>query len=570
MPLFPVGDDRNKAVFENSALYEFRICPRPCKAFGVKVDEICDGGQEIDTSTAPTIDFWTNNSAQGSFKYLTELELNPVITSGIYKITFRSRLTFNLEGPDTIVNSPFYIRFDAFARKAVNPEGSVAFGFHSYLPEWVMTFKRNGWGGRFEPGETIEFQITRNHVGDATQTLVFDMCPKDHESKCGGNELRYQFCLCPIHKDNKCSCNYPVKDLHWYIIGTPPNTLFSEDWAFEWTNPETCCINSVELFGDFHGLMYIEYNGDVNKSGQRFLPETPSKVFPDGDERNFESLVPVLSGDEGFRCDRLRYKLVTTGSDQYYYINNHGIQHGLLPGERITVNATIEDENCPGLRELAGIYVETVGLIGGYVQEVVPTTTSTGIAINKYIVKVKGDDILLSSSDFTPYKVGDYVAVQKLGMVPPQGYPTNGQWFDGETFRDPVPHITDQNVPKVDANDGWVRFISEYVIEVGYYNEEFLGSPVIGQEFSSTDLVGETIKIVQGKGEGQIRTITELRVSSTGLRDLCVVDSIFDPAPNSTSRFKIISSTVYDISDKLKIIPYNFKNGPSYTWTGPS
>ena len=98
-----------------------------------------------------------------------------------------------------------------------------------------------------------------------------------------------------------------------------------------------------------------------------------------------------------------------------------------------------------------------------------------------------------------------------------------------------------------------------------YFDENFLGDPLIGEVLSSADLVGNDIKIVQGKGEGQARTITGLRDG-----DKCEVGLPFDPIPNSISKFKIISSTVFEVNEKLIIIPYDFKNGPTYTYTGPS
>lgn len=550
--VFPIGDNRNKQVAELSADYKFKLCPLPCKSFGVEVDEICKGGQEIDTSTEPTIDFWSNFSSQGSFKYLTDLEISPTIPTGVYTVKFANNYIFNLEGPVTIVNSPFYRKFDSFVRKSNGP----------YLPEWIMTFKRTGWGGEWITGDRIEFNVTRNHVGDATQTLVFDLCSISHTSKCGGNERRYQFCLCAKHKTAKCLCDYSVSDLHWYIVGTPPATLFDEDWGFTWLNPETCCLNWVELRGDYHGLLFKEYNGDIALTGTRFKPVSEQHIYPEDDERNFETVHPTWRETEGFECDRLRWKL---GSNDYYSPYGHGSSWGLVPGEKISVNSDIEDENCPSIIELASIYVETVGLIGGYVQTVVEEFDSEGRAFNKYVVRIKGKDILLNSTDFTPYNVGDYVAVQKEGMVPPRGYPSVDRWIDEDNvWHDAVPNITDENVPKVDVDDGWIIFYSMNVLPTGYYGESYLGDPLLSK-FDKRDLIGNNIKIIQGKGVEQERSVVSMRGIDS---DKCNVDFPFNPVPNSTSKFHIVSSTVFG-SDNLKIIPYDFKNGPTYSYVGP-
>ena len=565
MSSYPIGDSRNKLAEEAASVYKFHMCPKPCKAFGIKISEICKGGQEIDTSEAPTINFWTNFSAQGSFKYLTDLEISPAVPSGVYTVRFINDYVFQLLGPVSVVNSPFYRKYDAFARISVNPEGAATYTFHSYLPEWIMTFKRSGWGGNWRAGDSIEFQLARNHVGDETQTLVFDLCKKTHTSKCSGKQFQYQVCLCPKHKLNKCACNYPVEDLHWSIVGTPPSTLFTEDWVFTWTNPDTCCIDWAELRGDYHGLFYREYNGDISLTGVRNKPISPSDIFPEEDLRNYSSVYPTFRGNDGFKCDRLSWTLVTIGTEQYYTGWNHGIIRGLLPGERVAVNAEFDDESCDGVQELAATYIETVGLVGGYVQEVVPTTTPSGLVINKYIVRIKGKDVLLSSTDFTPYSVGDFVAVQKFGMVPPIGYPSTGPWLDSDgVWRDPVPYITDQNVPKVDVDSGWIMYISEDTLQAGYYAAGYIGSPGIADFFDSADLIGSYVTIIQGAAEGQERLITSMRGN-----DKLVVGYPFDPIPTTTSKFQITKFETYEVTDNLKIIPYNFKNGPSYSYTGP-
>lgn len=567
--VFPIGDDRNKQVAELSANYGFKLCPLPCKSFGVEVDEICEGGQEIDTSTEPTIDFWSNFSSQGSFKYLTDLEISPTIPTGVYTVRFANKYIFNLEGPVTIVNSPFYRKLDSFVRKSNGP----------YLPEWIMTFRRTGWGEEWITGDRIEFNVTRNHVGDATQTLVFDLCPIPHTSKCGGSERSYQFCLCAKHKTTKCLCDYSVDDLHWYIVGTPPATLFDEDWGFTWFNPETCCLDWVQLAAEYTGLLFKEYNGNIALTGTRFKPDSEQPIYPEDDERNFETVHPNYD-PEGFECNRLRWRFNTTTSQYnvnwawtwlepgYYAPYDHGFAYGLLPGEEINLQAGIRDENCEDITELASIYIETVGLIGGYVQEIVIEYDSEGRPFNKYVVRIKGENVLLNSTDFTPYSVGDYVAVQKEGMVPPRGYPSVDRWIDEDNvWHDAVPNITDENVPKVDVNEGWIIFISRNILPDGYYSADYLGDPYL-IKLDKRDIITNVIKIIQGKGVGQNRVINSLTTDIYGDNlDKCVVDLPFDPVPNSTSKFIIISSNTFT-SDNLKIVPYEFRNGPIYVFQG--
>ena len=122
MSSYPIGDSRNKLAEEAASVYKFHMCPKPCKAFGIKISEICKGGQEIDTSEAPTINFWTNFSAQGSFKYLTDLEISPAVPSGVYTVRFINDYVFQLLGPVSVVNSPFYRKYDAFARISVSAQ----------------------------------------------------------------------------------------------------------------------------------------------------------------------------------------------------------------------------------------------------------------------------------------------------------------------------------------------------------------------------------------------------------------------------------------------------------------
>jgi len=547
---YPVGDNRNEQP--ESGKYTFKLCPKPCKIGGVVRSEICKGGVETSDSTNAEVSEWTVLSQNGDFNHENNLELSDMCPSGVYSIEFITNLLYSVHGPGRITNILCYKGADVSIYMMDSP----------YTPRQIMTFKAIGWTGVWVRGDRIDFTVVKNDPGQYEKLrLKFDLCPKKvgentdlttELTKCGSeDQLKYTFCLCPkwVVKPEKCGCNYEIKDLHWYIQGGPNEEYF----VFNWINPETCCTNWIRLSTLINGIKYIEYCGTPLSGGEgevlRSEPNSPASIYPDGSEE-FKNFVFIETAGDGWVCDRLHWALVL----EKYGVWTHGILVGGVPGEFATVDAWIVDELCTNPVMLGSIYLETVGLVGGSIKQI------WDISKREYIVTVKGYDMLLKSTDFTRYHVGDWVAVQKLDAKPPVGYPSIVRWLDENgDWHDPIPYITDQNVPKVDPDGRLTIFTSLNFLPDGYYGSDFIGDPMIAK-IPKNELMNGTAAIIGGRLSGQSRTIVDVMGDK-----LKVAGPSWNP--DASCKFKILSPNIYGTSN-LRIIPYDFKFGPSYLYRG--
>lgn len=554
--VYPPGDDRNQE--DKSYNYKFSLCPNPCLAYGVKKQEICKGGQESRESTDAVVESFSLLSADGNFNYLNYLEVDPLCPTSVYTIRFQTTNVVTVEGFGvSVIGGLRYIGNDisVFIRDGI------------YKPREIFTLEAAGWSGNFLPEDNLVISIRKVDTGQyEKQTISFDLCPKYvgtknmvpilNEGKCGGEHYKYTFCLCPKHNVNKCACEYNIDDMHWNIVGGADD----EEWFVTWTNPDTCCTNWIKLVSYFSGDVMIEYAGSPMPGGRlgdiiRSITFSPYGIWSDNDSRWEETSVPI--GDLGWICDRLRWKLMTFSNQQRYYIHGHGTLVQGVPGENIKIQGWINDTGCSNPVDFTGEWLETVGLIGGEVKEVINYETQ------EYKVELKGNNYNIKATDFTRYAVGDWVAVQKIGAKPPRGYPTVSRWQDEEgEWHDPVPYITDQNCPRVDPSGKIIIFISEKIILEGYYGSNFIGDPYL-VNFDPNDLINATLEIFEGHASDpvQIRTIVSVR------NDKVYVSQDFNPEPDGTSRFRIYSADTMDAED-LRIIPYDFKYGPVYQYQG--
>lgn len=526
---YPVGDDRNEITSQQITL---KICPVECQNYDVKEREVCSGGEEFLSSKTAEVTSFSVYSLNGNFKFLNYLSIEPICPSGVYVISFIRYNMVQITGPVTIIGGLRYIGKDIV----------VAMNDLPYTPTKIMTIQAAGWAGTFNAGDSIQFTVKKNDEGlYEKQILQLHVCPKFIASKCSNDMKIIQLCMCPIYKADKCSCPYTVDDLHWTLVSGD-----DEVWGIYWTNPQTCCIRYAELYTLFRGQVFIEYNGSPLIG--RALPNSPAIILPDNDPRWDDYTHWSIVDNDGWVCDRLHWSLVEPfGLDVggYYSINKHGIGLQGVPGEPLKIRGGFDDAGCSDPQDLASLWLETVGLIGGQVKQVI------SLEDGEYIVAVKDVDVNLKTSDFTQYSVGDWVGIQKVGTKPPRGYPSVSRWMDEDgVWHDPVPDITDQNVPKVDPSGKLVFYESEDVITE--FGRNYIGDSGISK-FAANDLKNRTIEITQSRASGNSRKI----VSVYGSR--CYVDSDFTEVPVNDSRFRILWTDVYDPGDNLRIVPYNFR-----------
>jgi hypothetical protein len=519
---------------------------------GLQVDEVCEGGSTTSLSDPAQISSFTVMSLQGTFQYYDRyIDVSPVCPSGMYSLTFVGSGVFYADGPGKIV--PF--------RRNIYDDATFYMEMATWDYDDIFTIRSDGWQGTWAIGDRLLFEVEKVETDQYERVkYTFHACrkfigtrygaPVLTDNKCAGDMRKYTFCLCPTHQQDKCLCNYRVDDLHWYIVGNEED-LFGETWFFTWTNPETCCQNSALLSCNIHGPVYAEYSGSFIGGDQyvlRSLPGSPVVILPEDDTR--WELFTVPAGEDGFVCDRLRWKLVYLASTYwYYYVNNHGVDHGGCPGGLVTLQGHFDDDQCSSpIVNLASVYLETVGLIGGQVETVVDYST------NIYIVNVKGVSTQIQARDFTRYQVGDWVAIEKTGATPPRGYPTVDRWMDDNNeWHDAVPYLTDQNVPKVGVNNRLVLFTSDTILLAGYYGVNYIGDTYLSN-FAANDLLNAYVRIINGKGAGQ-----PIRQIATVDNDKVYVSEDFEVLPDGTSQFEIESYGTYE-DDNLRIIPYNFRH----------